>query len=113
MHKYQQEKDLVFHDLDQDKTPLPSLSLIWALHQLVKELWDKPPLALQVPYRVEHHYKIHGTELGFLAKHPNPNSIVVKSTQYRSRTRSVMTPMNREVCKTDSLGRKLLLAVTN
>ena len=100
----QQEKDLIFHGLEQEKTPPPSLSLIPALLQLVKESWDKPPSTLQTPHRVEHHYNTHGLDTTFLLKYPTPKSIVVESTQYKSHTKFSITLLNREVSKMDSMG---------
>ena len=43
-----QKKDLVFDDLNQDKTPHLRLSFIPAMLDLVKDSWDKPPSSLQI-----------------------------------------------------------------
>ena len=52
----QQELDLVFQDMEQDKIPLPSLSLILAFLTLVKDSWEKSPSTLQILRKIEHHY---------------------------------------------------------
>ena len=106
----QQEKDLVFHDMVQDKTPPPSLSLIPALLDLVKTSWDKSSLTPQIPQKIECHYKTHGSDSDFLVKHPVPNSIMVEATQYKSHSRSSTTPVNRAGRKIDSLGKKVLFS---
>ena len=45
-----QKKDLVFDDLNQDKTPPLSSSFIPAMLDLVKESWYKPPSTLQISW---------------------------------------------------------------
>ena len=102
----QQEKDFIFHDIEQDNSYLPSLSSIPALFDLVKTSWDKSPSTLQVPHKIQHHYKTHGSDSEFLIKHPMPNSIIVEATQYKSHNRSTITPVNKEGKKTDSLSKK-------
>ena len=87
--------------------PPPSLNLIPALLTLVKNFWDRLPSTLLIPRKIEHHYKTHGWDLDFLLKHPIPNSIVVKATQYKSHSRSSTTPVNKEGRKIDSFGKKL------
>ena len=91
----------------QDKLPPPSLSLILVFLNLVKNSWDTSPLILQIPRKIEHHYKTHGLDSDFLVKYPMPNSIVVEATQYKSHSRSSTTHVNREGQKIDSLGKQL------
>ena len=89
--------------MEQDKISPPSLSLIPALFEMVKSSWDKPPTLVQVTRKIEHHYKTHGLDSDFLAKHPPPNSIVIEATQYKARTRSSATPTDKEGKKSDTI----------
>nr|XP_020642114.1 polypeptide N-acetylgalactosaminyltransferase 2 [Pogona vitticeps] len=61
----------------------------------------------RVPRKLEHHYKTYGSDSDFLAKHPSPNSIVVKTTQYKLRTRSSVTPVDKDGKTSDTFGKKL------
>ena len=42
------KQDLMFDDINQDKTPPLSLAFVPAMLDLVKESWDKPPSFLQI-----------------------------------------------------------------
>lgn len=59
----------------------------------------------QMPRRMEALYKIAGTDIDFLTVHPPPNSVVVKSTQFKSRIRPDSTPMNKGK-KLDTIGKR-------
>ena len=93
---------------EQDKASSPSLSLIPALFELGKTSWDKSPAMAQVPRKIEDQYKTHGSDSDFVTKHPSPNSIVIKATQYKSCTRSLVTPTDKEGEKKGHFGQKVL-----
>nr|XP_020644694.1 voltage-dependent calcium channel subunit alpha-2/delta-4 [Pogona vitticeps] len=94
--------DLIFEDINQEKSPPLSLTFVPAIMD-IKESWDKSSTSLQIPRQVENHYRTHITDTSFLIKHPLPNSIIVQSNQSRAGNRSSVTPTNKEGRKLDVL----------
>lgn len=82
------------------------LTYVTSLLKLIKQSWPKPSATSQIPRRMEALYKISGTDTDFLTAQPLPNSVVVKSTQYKSRIRVESSPMNKEGKKLDTLGKR-------
>lgn len=81
--------------------PPAQLTYVKSLLKLVKQFWSKPSAVAQIPRRMESLYKISGTDTDFLLGQPLPNSVVVKSTQFKTRINVDSAPMNKEGKKLD------------
>ena len=71
------KQDLVFNDINLEKSSLLSLAFILSMLDLIKESWDKPSMSTQIFQHIENYYRTHGSDTPFLVQHPAPNSIIV------------------------------------
>ncbi|XP_078245250.1 uncharacterized protein LOC144587803 [Pogona vitticeps] len=101
------EEDLIFGDINKERSPPPSLSYLPALLSIIKDFWEHPSSSVPLPKRTENMYRINDEDAKFLLKHPIPNSLIVESSCSKPSGRAHVVPTNKEGRKLEMLGRRL------
>ncbi|XP_078233615.1 uncharacterized protein LOC144583550 [Pogona vitticeps] len=106
------EENLIFGDIEAERTHPVSLSFIPELMDLIKEFWDHPANATSISKRTENLYRIHGDNTSFLVMHPAPNSLIVESSSTKTPAKGHPTPTNKEGRKLEILARRMYSMTT-
>ncbi|XP_078232770.1 uncharacterized protein LOC144583211 [Pogona vitticeps] len=101
------EEDLIFGDINKERSPPPSLCFLPALLKIIQEFWEHPSTSVPLPKRTENMYKIVGEDAKFLLKHPIPNSLIVETSCTKPSGRAHVIPTNKEGKKLELIGRRL------
>ncbi|XP_078242567.1 uncharacterized protein LOC144587084 [Pogona vitticeps] len=106
------EENLIFGDIEAERTHPVSLSFIPELMDLIKEFWEHPANATTISKRTENLYRIHGENTSFLLMHPAPNSLIVESSSTKTPAKGHPTPTNKEGRKLEILARRMYSMTT-
>ncbi|KAJ7324743.1 hypothetical protein JRQ81_017763 [Phrynocephalus forsythii] len=108
----------IFGKISSDQSAPIHLTIIPSFTSMAEEAF-KTIGSMAVSRKIEALYKVHDEKATYLTKHPQPNSVVVASSQIQSRTKQVPIPPSKEGHKLDTVGRNvynftlLLLKIAN
>ena len=100
-------EDLIFGDINQKRSPPPSLTFVPVIMEIIKEFWEQPSASPSISRHTENLYCVHGSDTKFLLKHPIPNSHIVETSCTKPSGKSHVTPTNKEGKKLEIIGRKI------